>query len=57
MSYQVEIISKGRCVPVSGEELDEVRSKELGWYAYSQARLTRSHDAAVQHLTRFSRNN
>lgn len=57
MSYQVEIISKGRCVPVSGEELDEVRSKKLGWYAYSQARLTRSHVAAVQHLTRFSRNN
>lgn len=56
MANQVEIISKGRCVSVSDEDLEAVRSQGLGWYTYCQARLTRSHDSAVQHLTRFRRN-
>lgn len=55
MSNKVAIISKGRCVPVTDEALEAVRGQGLSWYAYCQARLTRSHDAALQHLTRFRR--
>lgn len=48
-----EIISKGRCVQVSEAELDDLRADNLGWFAYCQARLTRGHHAAIEHMTRY----
>jgi hypothetical protein len=50
---QNEITSKGRVTAVAASELDDLRSQNLGWYSYCQARLTRNHTSAVQHLTRF----
>lgn len=50
---ETEIISKGQKISVSETELNELRSRGLSWLAYCQARLTRSHPRAVEHLTRF----
>lgn len=45
---KVEIISRGRCVEVSETQLDELRIKQVSWYAYCQKRLTMKHEAAIQ---------
>lgn len=55
MTKSIEIVSNGRCVAVSVEHLDEVRQLGIGWYSYCQARLSRSHTAAIDHLARFRR--
>lgn len=48
-----EITSKSRVTEVTASELNDLRLQSLGWYSYCQARLTRNHQTAVRHLTRF----
>ncbi|NHR04405.1 hypothetical protein HA052_04265 [Chromobacterium haemolyticum] len=55
MNKSIEIVSKGRIVAVGAEQLDEVGQLGIGWYSYCQARLSRSHTTAIDHLTRFRR--
>lgn len=45
----IEIISKGRAVPVSESEIEDLRRKcgAYGWYRYCQLRLTMSHAEAL----------
>ena len=44
-----EIISKGRAVRVSQDEIEDIRKKAgvCGWYRYCQLRLTMSHAQAL----------
>lgn len=55
MAMNTDIISKGRIAKVTDEQLDELRALKVSWLAYCQARLTRSHESSVEHLTRFRR--
>ncbi len=45
----IEVISKGRAVPVSESEIEDLRRKcgAHGWYRYCQLRLTMSHAEAL----------
>lgn len=50
MSKSNEIISKGRVSHVQEWQLEGLRRLGLSWFAYSQARLTRGHLEAIEHL-------
>jgi len=49
---KIEIISRGRCVEVTETQLEELRQKKIGWFAYCQKRLTLRHDAVVQQFNK-----
>lgn len=53
MPGTIEIISKGRCVPVSEGELSDVRTIGCGWFAYEQQRLDKSHAATLQYFAQY----
>jgi len=55
MSKSNEIISQGRVAHVQEWQLEGLHRLGLGWAAYSQARLTRDHFQAVEHLMRHRR--
>ena len=52
---QTKITSKGRTTKVTDEQLGELRALHVSWHAYCQARLSRSHESAIEHRTRFRR--
>ena len=45
---KVEIISRGRCIEISEQQMVELRTLKISWYSYCQKRLTMKHNAAVQ---------
>lgn len=51
----VEIICRGRCVPVTEEELSDVRAGGFGWLAYCQQRLDKGHDKTMAYFATFPR--
>ena len=55
MSKSIEIISQGRVAHVREWQLEGLRRLGLGWPAYCQARLTRDHFQAIEHMMRHRR--
>lgn len=46
-----EIVSRGKVVQVTGDQLEEIRKSGMSWFKYSQARLTNYHrDVISQHF-------
>lgn len=55
MPKHVEIITQGQCREVTEAMLNDLRTLNLSWYAYCQARLTRNHVDAIAYMTRYRR--
>lgn len=48
----ITLLSNGKHVPVTNEQLHEYHNAGMSWYAYEKLRATRSHEEAIAAYSR-----